>query len=60
MNSPLLEFYKDKGKVAYDMNKQYTNILMNCDNYGWPVYMPTDEARLCDGIIDTGRYYRIH
>ena len=34
MNSPLLDLYKDKGVVAYDVNKQYTNILMNCDNYG--------------------------
>ena len=54
MNSPLLEFYKDKGAVAYDINKQYTNILMNCDNYGWPIYMPTDEVRLYDGVIGTG------
>ena len=30
---------------------------MNCDNYGWPIYMPTDEVRLYDGVIDTGRYY---
>ena len=42
MSSPLLESYKDNGEVAYDINKQDTNMLMNCDNYGWPIYMPTD------------------
>ena len=57
MNSLLLGFYKDNGEVAYDISKQYTNILMNCDNYGWPMYMPTDEVRLYDGVIDTGRYH---
>ena len=31
-------------------------MLMNCDDYGWPIYMPTDEVRLYDGVIDTGRY----
>ena len=30
---------------------------MNCDNCGWPIYMPTDEVRLYDGVIGTGRYY---
>ena len=30
---------------------------MNRDNYGWPIYMPTDEFRRYDGVIDTGRYY---
>ena len=35
----------------------YTNILMNCDNYDWPICMPTDEVRLYDGVFDTGRYY---
>ena len=30
MNSPLLEFYKNKGETAYDKNKQYTDILINC------------------------------
>ena len=30
---------------------------MHCDNYGWPIYMPTAEIRLYDGGIDTGRYY---
>ena len=34
MNSPLLELYKDEGEVAYDINQQYINILMDCDNYG--------------------------
>ena len=57
MNSPLLKCYKDKGEVAYDTNKQHTNILMTCDSYGWPIYMPTDELRLYDGVIDTGIYY---
>ena len=49
--------FKDKGEVAYDMNKQHTNKLMSCDSYGWPVYMPTDEVRLYDGVIDSGGYY---
>jgi len=57
MNSPLLEFYKSKGEIAFDINKQYTNILMNCDKFGWAVYMPTDEVKIFDGRIDTGRYY---
>ena len=30
---------------------------MNCDNYDWPICMPTDEVRLYDGVFDTGRYY---
>ena len=30
---------------------------MTCGNYGWPIYMPTDEVRLYDGVIDTGRYH---
>ena len=50
-------FDRDKEEVAYDINKQYTDILMNCDDYGWPVCMPTDEVRLYDGVIDTGGYY---
>ena len=58
MNSPLLECYKDEGEVAYDINKQYTSMLMNCDQYGWPINMPTDEVRPYDGVIDTGRYYK--
>ena len=57
MNSPILEFNKDEGEAAYDINKQRTNILMNCDNYGRPVFMPTDEARLYDGVIGTGKCY---
>ena len=56
-NSPLFGFYKDKDEVAYDISKQYTNILINFDNYGWPIYMPTDEVRLQNGVIDTGTYY---
>ena len=57
MNSPLLYVYKDNGKLTYDTNEQYTNISTTCDNYGWPIYMPTDEVRLYDGVIDTGRYH---
>ena len=57
MNSPLLECYKDKGEIAFDINKQYTNILTKCDSYGWAMYMPTDEVEIYDGRIDTGRYY---
>ena len=57
INSPLLEFYTDKADIAFDVNKQYTNILMNCDDYGWPIYMPTDEVEPNDGNIETGRYY---
>ena len=57
MHSPLFEFYKDEGEVAYDIHKQYTSIFMNCDNYGWPIYMPTGEVKLCDGVFDTGKYY---
>jgi len=30
---------------------------VNCDQYGWPIYMPTDEVEQYDGKIDTGRYY---
>ena len=44
MNSPLIEFYTDKADIAFDVNKQYTDILVNCDEYGWPIYMPTDEV----------------
>ncbi len=57
MNPPLLEFYNEKGEVAYDINKQYTKILMECDKFGWAIYMPTDEIKIFDGNIDTGRYY---
>ena len=38
-NSPLLECYKDKGETAFDVNKQYTNILTKCDSYGWAIYI---------------------
>jgi len=57
MNSPLIEFYTDKADIAFDVNKQYTNILANCDKYGWAIYKPTDEVEQYDGKIDTGRYY---
>ena len=46
MNSPLLEVYKDNGEIAFDINKQYTNILTKCDSYGWAMYMPTDEVEI--------------
>ena len=29
MNSPLTEFYTDETNFAFDVNKQYTNILMD-------------------------------
>ena len=57
MNSPLIEFYTNKADIAFDVNKQYTNILMNCDEFGWAIYMPTDEVEKYDGTIETGRYY---
>ena len=44
INSPLIEFNTDKADVAFDVNKQYTNILMNCDEFGWAIYMPTDDV----------------
>ena len=34
MNSPFIEFYTNKADIACDVNKQYTNILMNCDELG--------------------------
>ena len=43
--------------MAYDKNKQYTRILLTCDKYGWPVYMPTDEVEVFDTVIETGRYW---
>ena len=57
IDSPLNEFYADTAEIAFDVNKQYTNILMNCDEFGWPMYMPTDQVEKHDGRIDTGRYY---
>ena len=30
---------------------------MNCDGFGWAIYMPTDEVGKHDGRIETGRYY---
>ena len=56
MNSLLLEFYKEKGQTAYDQDKPYTHILMNCDKFGWAVQVPTDEVKPFDGTTDTGRY----
>ena len=57
MNSPLLGSYKDKGEVAHDVNKQYTHIVMNCDEFGWPIYMPTDQVEDYDNIIEAGIYF---
>ena len=57
MKSPLVGFYTNKANIAFDVNKQYTNILMNCDEFGWAIYMPTDEIEKYDGRIETGRYY---
>ena len=30
---------------------------MNCDKFGWAVYNPTDDVKLFDGRIETGRYF---
>ena len=30
---------------------------MNCDEYGWCKFMPTDEVKPFDGSIDTGLYF---
>ena len=57
MNSPLIDFYTNKADIAFDVNKQYTKIVMNCDEFGWAIYMPTDEIEKYDGRIETGRYY---
>ena len=57
IHPPLSELYKDQGEVAYAINKQYASILMNCDNHGWRIYLPTGEVRLYDGVIDIGRNY---
>ena len=57
MNPPLIEFCTDEANFAFDVNKQYTNILINCDELGWAIYMPTDEVGKYDNKIETGRYY---
>ena len=44
MNSPSIELYTDEANFAFDVNKQYTNVLMNCDEFGWAIYMPTDDV----------------
>ena len=54
MNSPFLEFNNSTGTTAYDINKQYTNILMKGDKYGWSKFMPTDQAEIYDGKIEPG------
>ena len=59
MNSPFLEFYKNKGTTAYDKTKQYTNILMNSDTYGWSIFKPIDEVETFDGKIEIGMYFAI-
>ena len=30
---------------------------MNCDNYGWSMFTPTDEVKPFDGTIDAGMYF---
>ena len=30
---------------------------MNCDDFGWAIYMPTDEVEKYEGRVETGRYY---
>ena len=57
MNSAFLEFYKNNGDIAFDINKQYTNILLRCDKYGWCKFTPMDEVQPFDGNIETGIYY---
>ena len=57
MNHRYWDFYQDKGEIAFDINKQYINILMHGDSYGRAIYMPIGEAEIYDGRIDTGRYY---
>ena len=53
-----MELYKNSGQVAYDRNKQYTSILRSCDNFGWPLFNPTDEIKRYPGEdIETGLYY---
>ena len=54
-NSPLIYCYTDKADVAFDANKQYTNILMICDEFGWAIYMPTDDVEEYDNTIETDR-----
>ena len=57
MNSAFLEFYKNNCDIAFDINKQYTNILLKCDKFGWSKFTPMDEVKPFDGNIDTGIYY---
>ena len=52
INSPFLEFYKNKGTTAYDKNKQHTNILRSCDDFGWSILNPTDEVKTFNPISD--------
>ena len=57
-NSPFLEFYKNNGQVAYDKNKQYTNILRSCDDSGWSLFNPTNKVERYPGEnIETGLYF---
>ena len=58
INSPFLEFYKNNGQAAYDRNKQYTSILRSCDDFGWPIFNPTDDVKRYPGEnIETGLYF---
>ena len=52
INSLLLELYKNSGKVAYDKHKQYTSILRSCDDLGWSLFNPTEEAKRFNPIAD--------
>ena len=59
INSLFLEFYSNSGKVAYVTNKQHTSILRSCDDFGWPMFNPTDEVNMFNTIsdIETGVYF---
>ena len=30
---------------------------MNCDEFAWPIYIPTDDVEEYDNTIESGRYY---
>ncbi len=56
MNAPVNEFFDRNAETAFDVNKQYTSILYNCDEFGWGVFSPVDQVELFDGDIETGIY----
>ena len=39
MNPPLISFHTDRADVAFDVSTQYTQILVKCDEFGWPIHM---------------------